>query len=221
MKKIEIFPSLISADLMNLEQVIKELEPHCNGFHIDVMDDHFVPNLTWGPQFVNALAGLSEKPLFVHLMVEEPLRMVERLSLKPGSIVSFHIEAECRINEMKQVLDAQSLISSAAISPKTPLEKIGPFIDTVDQILLMSVNPGFSGQPFLPDSIERLDWLANFRKTLGKDFIISMDGGINRENIGECAKHGATSFGIASGIFSEPNPVAALQALYKIAQDAK
>lgn len=93
MNKAQIFPSLMAADLVNLETVIKKFEPHCDGFHIDIMDNHFVPNLTWGPQLTNAIARVTQKPLLVHLMVKNPEQMIPKLTLTPKSVISFHLEA--------------------------------------------------------------------------------------------------------------------------------
>lgn len=213
--KIKIFPSLIAANVLNLQNVIDLLEPHCDGFHIDVMDNHLVPNLTWGPLMVNAIANYSKKPLFVHLMVENPESLVKNLKLKPQSIVSFHIESGHNLESLQKYLRQHKLITSLAINPDTKLETITSQLAIIDQILLMSVNPGFSGQSFLESSIERLKWLNNYRKKHGLTFEIAMDGGINEHNIKTLFDNGCTIFGIASAIFAKPDPVQAISDLYK------
>jgi ribulose-phosphate 3-epimerase len=213
--KIKIFPSLIAADVLNLQSVIDLLEPHCDGFHIDVMDNHFVPNLTWGPLMVNAIAQHSTKPLFVHLMVDDPESIVKNLQLKPSSIVAFHIESKVKIETLKNYLKQHNLISSLAINPQTDLNSIKSKLSTVDQVLLMSVNPGFSGQKFLESSIDRLKWLNKYKKEHNLDFQIAMDGGITKDNITILAQNGCTIFGIASAIFAQSDPVKALLELYE------
>ncbi|MEX0940147.1 MAG: ribulose-phosphate 3-epimerase [Candidatus Babeliales bacterium] len=217
MKHITIFPSLISADILNLRKVIQSLESHCDGFHIDVMDWHFVPNLTWGPMFVNAFAQITPKPLFVHLMIEKPYEFLDLLTLRPIDTVSFHIEATKNIKLTTNRIIEKKWLASIAINPKTPLSEIFPFLDTINSILLMSVDPGFSGQRFIKHSVDRLIELDNHRKQQKLSFEIVMDGGINKDNIQNLIQHGVDQVGIASGIFSHNNPIETLHTLYKIA----
>jgi ribulose-phosphate 3-epimerase len=214
---IKIFPSLISADILNLEHEIKKLEPHCDGFHIDVMDWHFVPNLTWGPMFINAIAQKTTKPLFVHLMIEKSLEFLDLLALRNNDIVSFHIEESHDIKKMIKCIKEKRWRPNIAIKPKTPVEKFFPFSDMVDSILLMSVEPGFSGQHFLKSSTDRLIALTTYRTEHNLSFEIDMDGGINKENISMLVNHGVNSVAIAAGIFEHHDPVYALKELYKAA----
>lgn len=214
MHAFTIFPSLISADVLNLQKVITLLEPHCDGFHIDVMDYHFVPNLTWGPHVINAIARATTKPLVVHLMIEQPDRFIHLLTLRPHDTISFHIESTKKISETINSIKEMNLGVSIAIKPKTPLEQLYSYVGTVDQILLMSVEPGFSGQRFLPDSIERLKQLTAYRKEKNLPFTISMDGGITQENIDILARNGCNQVGVASAIFDTSDPIQALKALY-------
>lgn len=218
MPSIKIFPSLISGDLLNLETCIKSLEPESDGFHIDVMDFHFVPNLTWGPMFVNAIARITEKPLFVHLMIENSLQFIDTLDLRPHDTLSFHIEEPEDIKEEINYIKEKNIKTNIAISPKTAIEKLYPYLGSVDQVLLMSVNPGFSGQQFLDNSVDRLDTLVHHRTQENLSFEIVMDGGINETNIGELAKRGVDAVGVASAIFAHPDPVKALQELRRSAE---
>lgn len=213
-----IFPSLTAADQLNLQRDINLLEPYCDGFHLDVMDNHFVPNITWGADTVNAIARLTNRTLWVHLMVEKPIDFLETLSLKDHSIVTFHIETiRDTINIINRVKE-KNLIPGIAISPKTPIEEIFPLLDVIQHVTIMSVEPGFAGQHFLPSVLEKLERLISYRETSGLKFTIGMDGGINEKNITDLTQRGVDVFGVASAIFGKPDPVAALQQLQKLAQ---
>ncbi len=215
---IKIYPSLISANLLQLEKVVKTLEPYCNGFHIDIMDDHFVPNLTWGAMFANAFTTITQKPLFVHLMVTNPDQFLEKLTLRPIDIFCFHIETTKEPEKLINRIKEKNWLSGVALNPNTPLSEIFLSLSIIDQALLMSVNPGFSGQQFLPDSLNRLDELAQYKKERNLDFEIVMDGGINKSNIGQLTKKGATQFGIASAIFDSTNPIDEISQLREAAK---
>lgn len=216
---IKIFPSLISADLLNLQHAIKTLEPHCDGFHIDIMDNHFVPNLTWGPMFIKAIAQATNKPLFVHLMIDNPEKFLDKIHIKKDSTVAFHIENTKNIQEMIKRIRENKWHASIAIKPNTALEKLFPFLDDIDSVLLMSVEPGFSGQQFLQGSLQRLKELSEYRSNKKMNFAIVMDGGINKNNIKTVAQNGCDEVGAASAIFDAPDPIKALKELYATAKN--
>lgn len=220
---INIYPSLIAADLMNLQKEIKTLEPHCAGYHIDIMDNHFVPNLTWGQMFVDAIGKITDKPLCVHLMIDNPESFVseifsDNLSLSAKNIVSFHIESVLDVKNICIRIQDKNCVPSIAVSPKTPIEKVFPFLSLVDHILIMAVEPGFSGQCFLKSSINKIDTLFAYCQTNNLQIKIGVDGGVGRENIGELAKMGVDSFAIGSGIFGYENRVEAIEILQKLAE---
>jgi len=213
-----IYPSLTAADQLNLEHDIKLLEPHCQGFHLDVMDNHFVPNITWGADTVNAIARLTNHTLWVHLMVKNPVDFLETLSLKENSIVTFHIETiENNININKRIREKR-LVPGIAISPKTPVEEIFSLLDVIHHVTIMSVEPGFAGQTFLPSAIKKIEQLVSYRQTKGLPFTIALDGGINEHNIADLTQRGVDLFGVASAIFGKKDPVAALKNLQKLAE---
>jgi len=214
---IKIFPSLIAADQLKLAEIITQLEPYCDGFHLDIMDNHFVPNLTWGPLMVNAIAEHAKKIIFVHIMAENPDKIIQDLKLRARDIVSFHIESKPDFNSTNKIIKEKKALSCLAISPKTELKQIFSYLPDLDQILLMSVQPGFSGQSFLKDSIERLKALHDYKQQRGLKFEIAMDGGINEQNIHELVQNGATSFAVASAVFSKTDQIAALKNLYNVA----
>ena len=217
MHKAQIFPSLMSADLLNLEKVIKALEPHCDGFHIDIMDNHFVPNITWGAHLTNQIAQISIKPLLVHLMVEQPDDLINKLKLTHGSVISFHLEAAENPHPIIELITKLGYTPSIAIKPSTQLAKLYPLIDAgIPHVLLMSVEPGFSGQEFIANSKDRLKELVDYKTNNKKEFIICMDGGINSQNIADLHTLGAQQFAVSSALFGTKDPLEALKELYQL-----
>lgn len=211
-----LFPSLISADLLNLECVIKQLDPIVPGYHLDIMDHHFVPNLTWGPMFIHAIAKATNKILWVHLMVDNPTIWIEELNLPGGSILSIHIETISDTSQIIKLIQEKKLKVSIAISPKTPINEFFSLLPMIDQALIMSVEPGWSGQSFLTPSIEKLETLVDYRRSKNLKFRIAMDGGITEKNIKELAQKGVDDFAVASSIFGKPDPVAAAKELTQL-----
>jgi ribulose-phosphate 3-epimerase len=201
----KIYPSLISADLLNLQQVIEVFEPLCAGFHLDVMDFHFVPNLTMGPDFINAIRKISKKELWVDLLVDQPQPYLERLKLKSGDIVSIHYESDYD-NDIFRYIRQKGWIASLALDPKTPIEVIMPFLDVIGHVLLMSVTPGFSGQAFVSNSVEKAKKLYTLREKERSQFLIGMDGGLNEKTLPLVAQY-VDTFAIATGIFGAKNPI--------------
>lgn len=210
-----IYPSLISANLLILESEVKKLAPYCPGFHIDIMDNHFVPNLTWGAQFANAIAVLvPNKIMWIHLMVTNPLLLITQLSLPKNSIISFHIEINIPIELIINQIIANDWIPSIAIKPTTSISTILPLLTSLlNHVLVMSVEPGFSGQSFLESSIESITQLVHYRNDQNRSFSIGIDGGITENTITRLTRIGVNEFAVASAIFGKPNPVTALKEL--------
>ena len=213
-----IYPSLIAADVLNLQNEIKKMEPYCEGYHIDIMDNHFVPNLTWGQMFVSEIDKITAKPLWVQLMVDDPENWVETLSLNANSILSFHFESTQKIKTISDRIKNKNWVPSIAINPKTPVEKIFPFLDVIHHVLIMSVEPGFSGQPFLKEVVKKVDTLVSYVQMSGLKCTVAMDGGVDETNIAMLAQKGVQDFGIGSGIFSKPEKIEALKKLYELAK---
>jgi len=214
---MKIYPSLISADLLNLETVIKNVEGYSDGLHIDVMDDHFVPNLTWGPAFISAIAKKTQLPLDIHLMVDNPGKWVDRISVRPHDIITFHIEAVEKNKVAQLISDFKNKDCNVgiAVNPKTPINAIFDFIDDLDSVLLMSVEPGCSGQSFIESVVEKIQPLIDIRTKDQLLFEICMDGGIGKDNIVMLKEKGVDAVGVASAIFSCDDYVKALQDLKK------
>ncbi len=231
---IALFPSLIAGNLLNLEKEISLLNPVSDGYHLDVMDFHFVPNLTWGPAFINAIAQATPLPVYVHLMVDDPEKYFDRFILRTGDTIAFHIESclttpvACNIKtgsicpslidytyiqELITMLHQQNIRVGIAFNPSTTLDALIPIASIIDDFLLMSVKPGFSGQEFLPGSLGRLEQVKTIKQRTQASFTITMDGGINATNITQIAQHGVDACSIATGIFNIDNPVQAIQLL--------
>lgn len=207
-----IYPSLISADLLNLQKVVTELAPLCAGLHLDVMDFHFVPNLTFGPDFINALRRVTETQFWIDLLVDEPLRYFDRLELQQGDIVSVHYESTYP-QTIFQEMRLRGWRASLALDPKTPIEVVMPFLNELDHVLLMSVPPGFSGQTFLYDVVEKLKKLHGIRREYEANFEIGMDGGLNATTLPAVLAYGVDTIAVAHAIFGSKDPIKALETL--------
>lgn len=214
---MKIHPSLISADLLDLAHVIKTLDPECDGYHIDVMDNHFVPNLTWGYAFIEAIKKVTTNPLDIHLMIDNPNTFIQKLTPRPKDTITFHIESTTHPKTIIDLIKEKKCKVGIAIKPKTGLESLLQFVSDVDQVTIMSVEPGFSGQQFLPESIERLTTLNTYRAEHSLSFAIAMDGGITTKNIASLAQNGLDICAAAAAIFHTPNYVSALNQLKKSA----
>jgi ribulose-phosphate 3-epimerase len=213
---MHIYPSLMSVTPTNLKDEIDLLQPYCAGFHLDVMDNQFVPNTALSVDTVNNIAKMVNKPVWIHLMVKNPEQFYTQFFLPDDSLVSFHIESEVDVEKFVKIIREKKHKPSIAISPKTPLERIFPFLNIVDQVLLMSVEPGFSGQHFLSESISRLEKLTTHRKKNNYVFKIGIDGGVDINNIKMIAEKGVDDCAIGSGIFKQSDHLVALHELCDI-----
>lgn len=213
---MKIYPSLISSDVLQLKKTIEMLDPHCDGYHIDVMDDHFVPNLTWGPVFVKAIMGATRLPVHLHLMVDNPECWIDRVALRKEDVFIFHHEAvrnEDKICALIKGIKKSGCLVGAALNPETAVEKVFPYLAFLDYILLMSVRPGFSGQKFIPEVLKKVSVLKEALAKQRRACVIGMDGGVSRENIGVLKKALVDEVGVASAIFATNDPVRAIKEL--------
>jgi len=216
---MNIYPSLMAAQQSNVKKEIDLLAPYCAGFHIDVMDNVFVPNVFWNnPDEVNKVINIAQS-VWIHLMIQDPQAFYAQLNLPAGSVVSFHIELDIDIFGFAKTIREKKHKVSIAMRPKTPVSRIVPFLNIVDQVLVMSVEPGFSGQPFLESTFEKIAELSAYRQEHKAHFKIGVDGGINKKNISRLAKLGVDDCAIATAIFEKENSVAALQELQKLASE--
>ncbi len=179
-----VAPSILSADFGNLAQDVKAIcDAGCDLVHVDVMDGHFVPNLTIGPVVVSAVAKAATKPLDVHLMVENNTFFVDLFApLKPGYI-TFHMEEEKNPHRLVQYIRELGIKPGVVLNPHTPAEAVEYLLQDLDMVLVMSVNPGFGGQKFIPNVVEKIKRLAALRDRVNPECLIEIDGGVNADNI--------------------------------------
>jgi ribulose-phosphate 3-epimerase len=205
-------PSILAADFSKLAEEIRSVESGVDWLHVDVMDGHFVPNLTIGPPVVKSLRAVTRLPLDCHLMVENPAKWVEPFARAGADILTVHVEASG--NELSGTLAAIRAAGCRAglsLNPATPVSAVEPFLDEVDLVLVMSVNPGFTGQKFMPEVMPKLARLAALRAK--RKFVIEVDGGISKANIAELRKAGADAFVAGASIFFNPDRSAAIREL--------
>ncbi|WP_294956471.1 ribulose-phosphate 3-epimerase [Sulfurovum sp.] len=204
-----VAPSILSADFGHLAHDVKAIcEGGCDLVHVDVMDGHFVPNLTIGPVIVEAVAKAASKPLDVHLMVEDNNFFVDLFApLKPESI-SFHLESERHPHRMIQKIRSLGIRPSIALNPNTLPEELEFLIEDLDMVLLMSVNPGFGGQKFIPSVIEKAQRLKRLIEQRNPDCLIEVDGGVNNINVRELAAAGVDVVVAGSYVYKHPEGVA-------------
>ena len=200
MKKI--LPSILSADFANLERDIKELENiGIDMFHIDVMDGNFVPNISFGFPIIEAIRPKTDKVFGCHLMIANPENYVEQFCKVGCDMVSFHIEATNHADRLIQVIKDNGKKAGIVLNPQTSLESIKYLLPKVDYVLIMTVNPGFGGQKFIPEMLEKIEELAKIREEKNYNFLIEVDGGINVETSKACRDKGADILVCGSFLF--------------------
>lgn len=203
--KVAILPSILSADPMNLEQQIR-LVDNADAVHVDVMDGHFVPNLTWGLPVAKAAADLAVLPTDVHLMIEDPDRWAVEYAQAGAETVTFHAEASTAPITLARNLRKAGAKAGIAFRPTTDVEPYLPYLDEFDQVLIMTVEPGFGGQKFLPDALAKVSRVAQVAGDSNLDLSIQVDGGIDPVTIGQAAKAGANSFVAGSSVYGSDDP---------------
>ena len=211
---IEIAPSILSADFTRLGEEIATVERGgASIVHVDVMDGHFVPNITIGLPVVRALKQATELPLDTHLMITEPGVYAEQFAEAGASMVSVHVEADAHLHRTLAAIRKKGALAGVAINPATPLVALEEALGYADYVLLMSVNPGFGGQKFIPTSLDKVRRLRRMIDERGLQTRIEIDGGIDRHNIAEIAAAGAEIIVAGSAIFNESDPAQAVREL--------
>lgn len=211
---IKVAPSILSADYVNLQRDIEMVEKGgAEYLHIDVMDGTFVPSISYGPGFVKAIRKVSNLFLDVHLMVEKPGHLIQDFADAGADLIGIHVEATQHIHGDIQTINNAGVKSEVVINPGTPVSAILPILHRVDQVLVMTVNPGFGGQKFLPETVAKIAELNQLKADKGYTYDIEIDGGVNADTVVACYEAGATVAVAGSYVFNDADPVAKINAL--------
>jgi ribulose-phosphate 3-epimerase len=214
MSSYRIAPSILSADFARLgEEVRNVIEAGADWIHFDVMDNHYVPNLTFGPMVCQALRKHSRVPIDVHLMVQPVDALAQAFCRAGADLVSFHPEASAHLDRTLQLIQAEGKQAGLVFNPGTPLDALEYVIDRIDLILIMSVNPGFGGQSFIDSALRKIEKARKLIDATGRDIRLEVDGGIKVENIRRVADAGADTFVAGSAIFNQPDYKAVIDAM--------
>ncbi|MFY9177559.1 MAG: ribulose-phosphate 3-epimerase [Caldicoprobacterales bacterium] len=213
---IKIAPSILSADFSKLGKQVEMLdEGGADYIHIDIMDGHFVPNLTFGPLVVRAIRGRTKLPFDVHLMMTNPMDYIDEFVDAGADIITVHAEVLPHLHRAIQQIKQKGVKAAVSLNPSTPLSVLDYVLEDLDMVLLMTVNPGFGGQEFIPAMIDKIKELRKKIDALNLDVDIQVDGGISLDNIREVAQVGANIFVAGSAVFSAPDPKQMIQDMKK------
>jgi len=218
---IELAPSILSADFARLgEQVRAATEGGAGVVHVDVMDGHFVPNLTIGPPVVKSLRNVTKLPLDCHLMIENPDEFISAFAEAGADWISVHQEVSRHLNRTLHLIKNHNCLAGVVINPATPVDTLAEVLDIVDYVLVMSVNPGFGGQKFIPSTLHKIRQLADIRSQRNLAYKIEVDGGIALDTVGEVVRAGAEILVAGNAVFGSGDPRKNTEALLRAASEA-
>jgi ribulose-phosphate 3-epimerase len=218
---IELAPSILSADFAHLaDQVEQATSGGASVIHVDIMDGHFVPNLTIGPPVVKSLRQATQLPLDCHLMIENPDQYIAEFSEAGADWISVHQEACRHLNRTLHLIKSHDCRAGVVINPATPVETLSEVLDIVDYVLVMSVNPGFGGQKFIPSTLHKIRKLAEIRAERGYQFRIEVDGGVGMDTVGEVVRAGAEILVAGNAVFGKGDAKLNAQSLLEAARSA-
>jgi ribulose-phosphate 3-epimerase len=216
--EIVIAPSILACDFGRLAEEIQAVsDAGADWIHIDVMDGHFVPNITIGPRIVEAVRDATRLPLDVHLMIEQPERYIEAFVKSGATIVGVHAEACPHLHRTVAQIREAGARASVTLNPGTPASAVEPVLGDVDQVLVMTVNPGFGGQRFIPGTLTKVETLRGWIRDRRLTVALEVDGGITEDTIGSAARAGANAFVAGTAIFGAPDYREAISALRQAA----
>lgn len=214
MNGIRVAPSVLSADLVRLAEHVRQvLDGGADWLHVDVMDGRFVPNLTFGAGMVAALRKLTDKPIDVHLMVVEPEHYIEPFAGAGASVFTFHPEATVHVQRQLEAVKQRGMLAGLALNPGTPLAHAEEVIGDLDLLLVMTVNPGFGGQTYIPASTEKIQRARALLTARGSRAFVEVDGGITRHTITQAHAAGADTFVAGNAVFASADPAAEVREL--------
>lgn len=203
---VKIAPSILSADFANLERDIRLVdEKGADYIHVDVMDGQFVPNITLGANIVSAIRPVTKLPLDVHLMVQEPERFIEDFAKAGSDIITVHQESTVHIHRAMQMIKNSGVKAGVVINPGTPVSAIEHVLPLADLVLIMTVNPGFGGQAFIPECLTKVEQLDALRKEKGYTYEIEIDGGVDDKTAASCVEAGADVLVAGSYVYNSPD----------------
>ncbi|SFO95008.1 ribulose-phosphate 3-epimerase [Halolactibacillus alkaliphilus] len=203
---MKLAPSILASDFSRLGEVIKETgDSDVDLIHIDVMDGHFVPNITFGPDVIKAVRSYTDIPFDVHLMVEEPDRYIKQFVEAGADIITVHVEACKHLHSVIQLIKSYGVKVGVVLNPATPVDVVDPFLAELDMVLLMSVNPGFGGQTFIKSTLEKIKQLRRKIANQCLEVDIEVDGGVTTENVKEILNAGANVIVAGSAIYNKGN----------------
>jgi ribulose-phosphate 3-epimerase len=218
-KPIRIAPSILSADFAALGADVQRVDrAGADWIHVDVMDGHFVPNLTLGPEIIRAIRKASALPFDVHLMIERPELSLAQYAEAGADRIGVHVETCPHLHRTLQLIHGLGKKACVVLNPSTPASAVEPVLGEADQVLVMSVNPGFGGQKFIPSVLPKVRQLRQWIDERGLDVELEIDGGVNRETIAAAARAGANVFVAGNAVFREPDMAAAIRELRKLAE---
>lgn len=214
---MKIAPSMLSCDFAKMgDELVRIDKGGADWIHLDVMDGHFVPNITIGPAIVSALRPYSRLPFDVHLMIDYPLDYIEQFAKAGADIITFHVEAKSDIQETIDKIKSFDVKPGLVIKPKTPAEEVFPYLEQVDLILVMTVEPGFGGQSFMADMLPKVTAIKEKAKELGKEVLVEIDGGVNDKTISQAAEFGVDVCVSGTGVFKAPDAKEAIDNLKRL-----